>query len=1078
MKPVKLTMSAFGPYAGVQTLDMALLGETGIYAITGETGAGKTTIFDAIMYALYNTGSGDDRDGKNLRSEYADEATETYVELTFLSGGKEYFVRRSPAQKLRGNKNDTPAKVSLRLPDGKAVTRADEAAKLIREDIIGVDASQFSQIVMIAQGEFRKLVQAKSKERTEILRRIFKTGSYERLAFLLSEACKSKYGEYADTRKEILTAVKNIDTDAASPFAERLASLRDSKAEDVYVEGALDLVREILEADGELHTEALNAKKEAGKFSETAKKAYDAAAETEKKRSDLRKLEGEAESLEKLKAEQEELKKTAEAAQPEIDRLGEEITTINNKLPEYQILEELESKRRAAAEAAEKAGKEVKAAETRLSELAGEKLRLETEAARINDAARRKGDAEKALIGCNNTAAGLEKVSDRLNARKAAADSFELAARAKETAAAGEKTAAASCETLEKELEGLGNTALELSSCEGRLSACALEAETLKARLDLVGDRRKAKADFEKASGEYELLKAGAASLLSEATGLRKRYNDNIAGVLASELEEDRPCPVCGSVHHPQPALMSEAIDLETVEKAETDAADAQEKASAGAVTCGEKKAALEALGSRLAEQLPDVPEDEWESSVKKAITENSLEHKRLEEEVKAARDRDRRAKEISGSLLPEAKLRLEKARKAKTDSEVGLANAKQALETSETELARAAEGLMPQGWDGETLKEKTRAVSLEIESLNAQVEQAQKDLDRIEKIGESLSQLADEKEKCDGIKFSAANREATEKQNASNLTERIEDRKSKLNFGTKAEAESAVKICTANRKSLQDKIAAARENLQKTLNSLSGLKGGISTLRDQLSGAPECDIKQLELDLLFRQNELKKAEDTVSKTYARLRNNSHQQEIMFEKAETAVKLEKEYRMMLDVANTASGKVSGQAKITLETYVQMALFDRILRHANLRLRHMSRDQYELKRRDVKDASGLGQTGLDLDVIDHYNGTVREVGTLSGGEGFLAALSLALGMSDTIQAASSSAVRLDTMFVDEGFGSLSGNFLTLAMDELIDTAENGHRLIGIISHVEDVKSQLTRRIEVTKRKTGGSVAVIR
>lgn len=187
MRPIRLTMSAFGPYAGRQTLDLTQLGETGLYAITGETGAGKTTIFDAIMYALYDTGSGRDRNGRNLRSDYADEQTETYVEMVFRSAGKEYSIRRSPAQRLRGNKTDTPAKVTLKMPDGKVVTRAGEVAAMMEKDVIGVNAEQFSQIVMIAQGEFRKLIQAKTSDRKEILRQIFKTAPYERLTACLAK---------------------------------------------------------------------------------------------------------------------------------------------------------------------------------------------------------------------------------------------------------------------------------------------------------------------------------------------------------------------------------------------------------------------------------------------------------------------------------------------------------------------------------------------------------------------------------------------------------------------------------------------------------------------------------------------------------------------------------------------------------------------------------------------------------------------------------------------------------------------------------------------------------------------------
>ena len=177
-------------------------------------------------------------------------------------------------------------------------------------------------------------------------------------------------------------------------------------------------------------------------------------------------------------------------------------------------------------------------------------------------------------------------------------------------------------------------------------------------------------------------------------------------------------------------------------------------------------------------------------------------------------------------------------------------------------------------------------------------------------------------------------------------------------------------------------------------------------------------------------------------------------------------------------AEPAKGRVNGKPGISLETYVQLEYFDRIIRYANLRLLHMSRGQYELKRRQLPEQGTKGEVGLDLDVIDHYNGSIREVATLSGGESFLASLSLALGMSDLVQASAASAVRLDTMFVDEGFGSLSGSFLGLAMNEWVDTAENGHRLIGIISHVEEVKGRIPRRIEVTKERTGGSIAKIR
>ena len=236
--------------------------------------------------------------------------------------------------------------------------------------------------------------------------------------------------------------------------------------------------------------------------------------------------------------------------------------------------------------------------------------------------------------------------------------------------------------------------------------------------------------------------------------------------------------------------------------------------------------------------------------------------------------------------------------------------------------------------------------------------------------------------------------------------------------------------------------------------------------------------MKQREQEEADAERALADATAEKNENYSRWQNNGKQQKTLRRKAEDAVRIEREYRMMQNVADTAKGDVTGKPRISLETYVQMEYFDRIIRHANLRLLHMSRGQYELKRRQLPEKGTNREVGLDLDVIDHYNGSIREVGTLSGGESFLAALSLALGMSDMVQASAASAVRLDTMFVDEGFGSLSGNFLELAMNELIDTAENGHRLIGIISHVEEVKGRIPRRIEVTKGRTGGSAAQIR
>lgn len=1090
MRPIHLTMSAFGPYAGVQTLDMAQLGETGLYAITGETGAGKTTIFDAIMYALYDTGSGEDRDGRNLRSDYADEKTETYVEMTFRSAGKEYCIRRSPAQRLRGNKTDTPAKVTLKLPDGRAITRAGEVARLVKEDIIGVEAAQFSQIVMIAQGEFRKLVRARSKERTEILRRIFKTGKYDRLAALLGEACKAKAGEYSDARKELLVAMKNLRTPEDSPLAAQLREIQAAKADSLYIEAALALAEEIVADDEELYNAVIERKKDREAARDRAKKAYEAAVETEKKRRELSGLLQKADALEDGKARQKGAAERAEQAQPDIERLAAEITTIQNQLPEYGELAALESGMQAAASAAQQAAEQAQQAETALARMADEKQALAKEAETLADAAERKSAAGLALSGLHAEKEKLDALAQRIDQKRAAEQEMQKAIAAYRHAAGAEQAAGEGLAALKQELEALGNTALLVTQAENELKEAEADAKALRDILTLLKKRNAAQKEYDFAQRMYLKSAEKAEALRIQAVRLRGQYNRNIAGILAADMQEGQPCPVCGSVHHPHPAALTEDISLDRVERAEEEAKTAEDAANRKATDCEGKKAAVAVLHEQiaarladepvtqwLAEQLEGMPEARWLHKTEAAIAaceERTVQRNEALNRVKAAHARA----EVLTKALPEAEKKLQAAQELRQQRELEGQTARQRLTQAKEETQKAASGLMPEGWTEDALGERQDANLRDGEAQSLCLRKAERDQRRLQVIAERLNELEAEKERQMEVREQSRTKAAQEQKSSRSIAERVEQGRRKLLFATAREAETAIAERTSRRNALIRAMDETRKRLQETETVLTSLRAQIDLLNGQLRDAPEGDIPRLEREKHNAQAALEWAEREEKDIHARMQGNHRQQVILRERAGDAVRLEREYRMMLDVSATASGRVSGQAKITLEAYVQMALFDRILRYANLRLRHMSHGQYELKRRPVEEAGAQGQTGLDLDVLDHYNGSIREVGTLSGGEGFLAALSLALGMSDTIQAGASSAVQLDTMFVDEGFGSLSGRFLALAMDELMDTAENGRRLIGIISHVEEVKGQLARRIEVTKQPTGGSVAVIR
>lgn len=1080
MKPIKLTMSAFGPYAGKQELDMSQLGETGLYAITGETGAGKTTIFDAIMFALYDTGSGDERNGMNLRSKYADKNTETFVELTFRCGGKEYTVRRSPAQVLRNNKTATNSKVKFTMPDGGIITNRTEVKRQIEEEIIGVDQGQFSQIVMIAQGEFRKLLRTETKKRKEILRRIFKTKFYDDLTEMLDKACSEKKREYEDTRKEILIALKNMEAGEGSVLAAQMEEIKQEKAVSLRIETALELVDGIVK-EGE---EQFNAEKvrveEKEKARDAARKAYEDAESIQKKRDMLKKHREEEEELRRQEEQRKEKKQRAEAEQPTIGALNNDITTIKNQLPNYQKLKELEESR-TKAELEERSAREDELnTQQRLEQIKTEKQTLTEKAEKLKDAQERKHQAETALDRLKNEEEKLNRLKERIQQRYAAEEKLKKAKDAEQNAASSEKKAKENREKLEKELDELGNTEKAVMEKQHLLKETDAERERLKEQWKLLNRWKAAVKALGDALKEYERSRDTAESAQEQANALRRRYNDNIAGVLAKNMEEGQPCPVCGSVHHPHRATMSEPISLPSVERAEKQAETAKEKENADARNCERKRADAYALQDQLAGQLPNVKKEQWEETIKKEAENNSERRKKQIDELNRAEDDDKRAKALREKELPDAKKVHQDACDRLRESELDVTDAETDLNNMKREEKNAAEGLMPEGWTESLLKDKIADNRRAQQGQTEEKKKAEEDQAAQEKIKSILEKLENEEEQQKDKQSDCREKAEIKKQEGAGIQRQIEDLKNGLPDQTETEekARAVIQQKEKDKAQLEKAIKDAEKEYQDAHEALIRIQENINTLNGELCDAPESDMEQLEREKDAAQHALADAAERKNALYARLQNNRKQQEELQRKAEEAVCIEREYRMMNNVAETAKGRVNGKPKISLETYVQLEYFDRIIRYANLRLLHMSRGQYELKRRQLPEQGTMGEVGLDLDVIDHYNGSVREVATLSGGESFLASLSLALGMSDLVQASAASAVRLDTMFVDEGFGSLSGSFLELAMNELIDTAENGHRLIGIISHVEEVKGRIPHRIEVTKERTGGSIAKIR
>ncbi len=930
MRPTKLRISAFGPYAKEVKLEMNDLGEKGLYLITGSTGAGKTSIFDAIVYALYGEPSGDNRDESMLRSKYAAIDTPTEVELEFVKGGKLYTVKRNPEYKRPAKKGGGTttqlARAELKYPDGRVVDKSKKEVTRAVEELIGINRNQFLRIAMIAQGDFLKLLLAKTEERMEIFRRIFKTQKFEEIQNRLKEDVKQLKDRFNSVNQKLKTYASGIICDPEHPTHPLIEQAKEGA---LSTNEGLALLEALIDEDCLAETEL---KREISKTAEKLDAVKGKILRAEEYAKNKKEYEY---GLSRLKVTEEELsaakdaKEQAEKAAKKAEILGKDINGIENELPKYT---------------------ESKAIAMGIASL------------------------EKALR------------TDQLKKKEAEENQDKKFT----------------------ELEKAKKRLLELEGTEARLVTAEnnnKKLEEKKADLDRLSLSLK---DYRSDLATLETSKKGFEILLGKANALRDKYNslsdaflNAQAGIMASTLRKGTPCPVCGATEHLRLAVLPDNAPTEArVKSAKQDYDSADAEAKKASKECGTLTGKLEekrkTIEGDIAKLLGDTP------------TENA---------------EDRIAEELQ-----------------KAENE--LATAKAELEKQQRLLA-----------EKKGLSETTPTLDKELKDSEAK--------------GRELSEA---------IKLNSA--ALTEKQDSlAKLNET-------LRFGSESEAMDKKAELEREKQILEDTLKAAVESFNRAKSQLDTLKGRLEALEKIVN--EKCD-----LDLEAEKERL----NTLNSTYAelekkrgslsdRLNNNLRCRDNIMASAKEAAKIEALFKWKNTLSETANGDLSGKDKIKLETYVQMNYFDRIIARANIRLNKMSGGQYDLVRRVDREEGAdkdhksdkRSQKGLDLDIIDHNNGTTRPVNTLSGGESFKASLALALGLSDEIQA-SAGGVQLDTMFVDEGFGSLDPDSLQLAMSTLQELTE-GNRLVGIISHVEEFKTKIGKQIVVTKAVTGGSKCEIK
>ncbi len=872
MKPVELRISGWGPYKDLQTIDFTRMEERGLFLITGATGAGKTTVFDAIMYALYGCMSGEVREKGSVRSDFAKPDTPTFVELSMMHKGESYNIYRNPEylrpRKRRGadgkELTKEKEKAILTLPDGSSIEGSGEVTRKI-EELLCLDYRQFKQISMIAQGEFTKLLTASSQEKTKILRQIFDTGLYEKMAQILRERSNAIYKEVSGYRHKM-----DEDVELYHPLdesAEKFAALVQGEAYDY--EAVLAFLKE------------------------------------EKKR----------------------IGKEEKEVLAQYQQLEERTLALNGKLVEAQKAAELQK-------SFERETDRKRLLDSRKEEMQQKEILLWK--------ADRAGEIRQQELLCEESGKQIDKNRQQIRHLH-------------------EKTGI--CEQQILSLQKLPEYQADFeAACDLREKLSEQEQES-KHNIELC---KQLEAQLKQLQEVYLRLEQEETLARQAYEETEHQYRHNLAGILSAELEENRPCPVCGSLHHPAPAAVTE---------------------------------------EHLTKEKVDQAKKAWLQKQEKTMRQHG--------ETMAAKGKAEQAKEKGGELLQ------------------SIGQMQEEMEQLPTEIKELLLKYTRKSFEGEL----NRLLTLRVERAEKQ-EQIRSLQEELQKEQELLKVREEER---DALLMKYGFTSGEEYQGSLLSKEQMEEGKKEL--------QDYEKNCKANEELLQH----LKEQVQESVLPEP------AKLQEELQAAME-EKRSVQQNLSKRQESRNLAERTFTSLKTKLVSLRETME--------------RYSFVKGLDDLANG--NNKKRLVFEQYVLISYFEEILYAANLRLQTMSSGRYELRRmRGIVDARS--KDNLEMEVLDYYTGKYRSVKTLSGGESFKVSLSLALGMSDVIQA-QSGGIRVETMFIDEGFGTLDGESLDQACLVLQGLTES-NRLIGLISHVPELSEKIPDQIRIHKTNTGSRAEVV-
>lgn len=1080
MKPLYLEMTAFGPYKDTQRIDFTTLGTDGLFLITGDTGAGKTTIFDAISYALYGLTSMPGRSAGSMRSDFAPESQATIVTFRFSHRGRQYEIMRQPAYTrhlLRGadrSKTTTvPEKAELTGDGIQPVSGAKNVTDLVQNQILHLDHSQFCQVAMIAQGEFRKVLTASTDERTKILQKIFLTEGYQRMSEILKARAASaralrdrSASGISDRLQAIRTGTENAE--ALSQF-QSIASPVDllSRREQV-----LGLLHDILRSDQALSASLAEA---------ISRLQIEAEALTRR----LALADSDNRKLDEYQASQT-MKTQLDAQTPSMETRRKTLTL--RKMTRYSVYPFYEQKQRAGKDAAASA-----AAYARSLAAVSEAQRQHEDAEKQYAAAQ----AENALL--DQKKLELRQLQDQIplysrrNALQADLETASAALRQLDEKALLLQTRLQDHDILARKLKDYitrsADVPLQKKEADVRLQTLEKQRESL---LDLCRRTRQAekqRVSWERSKKQYVSVRRQYDSQYAALSEAERRLEMNRAGLLAQELKDGAPCPVCGSTVHPHPAspFLPDASDSrvtvtdETVRSLRAKSDLLRQKKDEAATEAASLKAAAGTASAQLRDDLvrnlsaiqAEIGLQETEIPPEEDIRDNErLPLSRLETlltQLQAALDSSAAAvrQQVETLSLQLANLQLAQKRQERAEEEKKqldtqketLRADREAVVQRQTACKAALSGLPVLPFP--TLKEAEAAVTAArevCELLSRQIEEAgQKKEAAARALAASLASSKAAEAQRDKDRLSAL--DAAEK-----LDKKLKE------TGLLSEETLLENLCSEEALKEEEQALSAFDRQQAAATAR------LKAAQTAAKGLVRSDLGQLRTSQAELSTRLAALRDKKARTEGRIENNEAARNSICAEYSRLQQQEHSYEMLDKLYRLVSGQTQN-VKITFEQYIQETGFDEITRAANIRLDMITDGRYRFFRREEIDAGKKSKNALALDILDNYTGKKRPVSTLSGGESFKASLSLALGLSDSISSRAGG-ITIDSLFIDEGFGSLDKRqSLSDAVNMLVSLSTH-HKLIGIISHCDELKEQIRRQIVVTRGRDGSQVRVVR